>query len=140
MKYAIAIATVVILVFLSFAAAYAPVAFPWDYCYTLSEQVVTITVQHIDWACDCSDWEVLGEPEDGPLEERTIFIEGEDIDHLLPDGCWPTLLLLTGQFYQNKGISRRYDLMFEKPDKARVFKYTSAVIVEKDCNEGLGIN
>lgn len=112
---------------------------PTDYSHSLSTQEEIIEVSLIQWACDCAEWKVLGEdiPVDS-LEHYSIFIEsahaGKRIELAeLDNNCWPVKLKLTGRFFLDNGISRDYEVMFEKPRKARVFQYQSFEIIETDC-------
>lgn len=124
---------------------------PWEHPNRLSGKLDTIEVYHIDWACDCAEWGILGEiiPEDGLLEDYAIFIEAAPgvtkyEDATLPNNCWPHKLKLIGQFYADKGISRDYETMHEKPEHARVFRYDSYQVLEERCppqylDDGLSI-
>ncbi len=112
---------------------------PWDTPNTLSGKQDTIEVTYIAWACDCSNWKIIGEaiPEDS-LEHYTIFIEAapgvkEFEDMELPNNCWPHQLRLTGQFYTDKGISRDVNFTHDKPAYARVFRYDSYTATEQRC-------
>lgn len=113
---------------------------PIDHAHDLSPQKEIIEVSYINWACDCAEWKVSGEeiPEDS-LEHYSIFIEGSESNNRyeltdLADNCWPVKMKLTGRYYLDKGISRDYDVMHEKPDKARVFRYDQFEILETQCH------
>lgn len=112
---------------------------PWDFSYKLSGKQDTIEVWHIGWACDCAEWGIVGEAiPDDELEHYSIFIEAaprmekyEDAN--IKSGCWAHKLKLVGSFYQDKGISNDYDIMFEKPKPARVFRYDKYEVTDVRC-------
>ena len=104
-----------------------------DYSYDLSPKEEVINVQYIAWACDCANWKEIKPFNKDYAEEidanDCIFIEAGSSDLEIPDEFWNNSLghslYLKGSFYENKGLPRDYDGPgFEKPDKARVFRYT----------------
>lgn len=105
---------------------------PWDIPNKLSGVIDTIDIWDIQIACDCAEWGIIGEEKP---EENSIFIEAAPGTKMYEEGdsCWAKKLKLIGQFYVDQGISRDYDIMFEKPEKARVFRYDSYVITELRC-------
>jgi hypothetical protein len=111
---------------------------PWDYSFKLSDKVDTIEVYYIEWACDCAEWQIIGEEFLDELDKHTIFIESASIKESyteanVKEDCWPTKLKLVGKFYEDKGISRHYEIGFEKPEPARVFYYESYEVLDSAC-------
>lgn len=105
----------------------------FDYPRKLSNQIQAIDIIPVDWACDCADWIETSYFDKNPnyeiREEDCIFIESADKKVDLPIDAWNQdsvkyVLRLTGQFYEDKGISRTYSQSTpEKPEKSRVFRF-----------------
>lgn len=112
---------------------------PWERAAVLYEKIDTIEVSNIQWACDCAEWGIIGEAvPDDELEHYSIFIEAAPGTEKYEDanikaGCWAHKLKLVGSFYQNKGISIDYDIKFEKPKPARVFRYMKYEVTDVWC-------
>jgi hypothetical protein len=102
----------------------------------LSGKTETIEVIYVNWACDCPDFVetkyALGEID----EKDCIFIEPAS-DSIKVDGhfyqhSFSRSLKLTGQYYCEKGIPNSYEQKTpEKPEKAKVFRYTHIEIISK---------
>src|SRR5262245_38310275 len=101
----------------------------------LSGTQETITVTHINWACDCADFIetrlLPASPDEEIKEEECIFIEPAESGKAIPDSFYSKAhfnyhLQLTGEFYTDKGIPDSYDRKTpEKPKVAKVFRYKS---------------
>ncbi len=110
---------------------------PLDYSYFLSEKQDTIEVTYVRWACDCANWLELkyfkNNPEYQTDDKDCIFIEPAYDSLQISDGFseYEYYLRLVGKFYNNKGIARGYQPEFEKPDKAKVFRYTKVEMVKR---------
>lgn len=98
---------------------------------TLEDEVNTIDLSYIAWACECANW---SPPEDhlkfkdnigDSLALNSIFIEPATIDLELPDtlGYSNDLIRFKGQFYEKKGYPEGY-FTWEDVEEARVFRYT----------------
>ena len=104
-----------------------------DYPVDLSEKIDTIDLHYMGWACDCADWALetdinkFGDDSIDSLAIMSIFIEAANSDLVIPDeyknACCGNTIRFIGQFYNDWGISRTYEIQFEKPDFARVFRY-----------------
>ncbi len=98
----------------------------------LKDEVLTLDLTYIPWACDCANW-VTEEDirryqnnEDDSLAVMSIFIEPASDDLALPDtlGYTNDRIRFTGSFYEKRGFPAGYQSI-ERPDKARVFRYTA---------------
>jgi len=111
-----------------------------DYPKNLSTKIETIEVTYIDWACACANWlptTYLENPSYDTTENASdcIFLEAEnnnakinDID--LVNGA--NSFRLSGSYYEEQGISRDYKkATSQKPEKAKVFRYTKAELIKK---------
>lgn len=107
----------------------------------LSNKVETIDVAYVNWACDCAnfiDLKTLNSYSDHEIKaEDCFFIEPESKELIIPDVYYNTThfkyyLKLHGQFYEDKGVPSSYTQKTElKPDKAKVFRYSSFEFVKK---------
>lgn len=113
----------------------------YDFPRKLSGKTEVIEVYHAMWACDCADF-----IETKYFAENPKY-EGMDGDYFFIEAARPNLVIsedyyregrfkyklrLTGQFYEDKGISRTYErkiLESYKPEKARVFRYEKFELV-----------
>ncbi len=112
-----------------------------DFPTKLSEQVDTIEVSYIEWACACANWlptNYLDDPNyDASINSANcIFIEAEKEELKIPDeyplGRTENRLQLIGRYYLDKGISRDYKQPIpQKPDYAKVFRYSKAEVILK---------
>jgi hypothetical protein len=112
----------------------------FDYPYHLSEKEETIELMYVAWACDCAEWAKPSDVKqfsDNPgdtLSKLSIFIEAAQPELKIPEaykiGCCGNRIRFTGRFYMDKGIGRDYGIQFEKPDKARVFRYTKFELIK----------
>jgi len=101
------------------------------------EQVIELS--YIAWACDCANWATLddirkyNDDSVDTLADRSIFIEPADTSLILPDtlGYNGDIIKFTGHFYKEKGYPKNYR-SGEKPDKARVFRYTRYQVIESN--------
>lgn len=112
-----------------------------DYPMELNEEVETIEVGYVNWACDCADHFEIKLSH----KNKAYHLEGEDCIYIEPfdkkiqipkvyyDSLhWKKYLRLKGQFYKNKGVSRSYARKTsEKPEYARVFRYVSYELMDK---------
>lgn len=109
----------------------------------LTAKTETIDVWYVNWACNCADFIETKYSKNNPdyetKEEDCIFIEPSDPSLTVPDSFYSKAhfekkLRLTGQFYQNKGIPKSYEMKTpgEKPDKAKVFRYDKIEIIDND--------
>lgn len=111
----------------------------WEHPKNLSDNIETIEVSYIAWACDCANW--LPIPRKNPdaeiLDTDCIFIEPASPDLEVPDSYWKgetseKKVRLTGSYYQTKGIPKDYSMNTDiKPDKALVFRYTKIEVVKR---------
>lgn len=105
----------------------------------LVEKEQTIELSYIAWACDCASWATLEDirkyhdNSGDTLADLSIFIEPADTSLSLPDtlGYNGDIIKFTGQFYKEKGFPKEYRSQ-EKPDKARVFRYTKYQVIESN--------
>jgi len=107
----------------------------------LSGKTEVIEVSYINWACDCADfietkfYKYNSDYE--TQEEDCIFIEPSNNNNIIPDdyynqGHFKYYLKLHGQFYVDKGVPNSYERKTpEKPEKAKVFRYDSFELIEK---------
>ena len=111
------------------------------YPENLSNQIDTIELHYIAWACYCAEWGLEEDikkygydNEDDSLAIMSIFIEAASPDLIIPDkyhlGCCNNKIRFIGSFYKDKGISRTYDIQHYKPDDARVFRYTDYELIK----------
>ena len=106
---------------------------------SLEEKEQTIELSYIAWACDCANWataEDIQKYHDNSgdsLADHSIFIEPADATVSLTDtlGYNGDIIKFTGQFYKEKGFPKEYRSQ-EKPDKARVFRYTKYQVIESN--------
>jgi len=104
---------------------------------SLEEKEQTIELSYIAWACDCANWATIedirkfNDNDQDALAERSIFIEPADASLALPDtlGYSMDVIKFTGHFYKKKGFPKDYSSQ-EKPDKARIFRYTKYQVVK----------
>jgi hypothetical protein len=93
-----------------------------DYSYTTEDELDTIEVNYVAWACACANWLPVGVIDD---DSNCIFIESID-DKVLPKKFHENqyTIKLIGRFYRDKGISRDYKKpTSQKPDYAKIFQY-----------------
>lgn len=111
----------------------------WEYPNSLSKKTETIEVSYIMWACACANW--LPIPRENPEAEikdtDCIFIEAAIPDLIVQDSFfdenqYKKKLRLTGSYYNDEGISRTYEMpTSQKPDKAKVFRYTKMEVIKR---------
>lgn len=103
----------------------------------LEEDVQTLKLTYVAWACDCAKWstaEDLKKFSGGTsdyLIGSSVFIEPANQSLKLPEtlGYNNDVIRFTGQFYHKKGFPEDYE-SYENPQEARVFRYTTYEIVE----------
>ncbi len=103
----------------------------------LSNHEETIEVSYIRWACDCANWlpdaAHTSAPDYELQPEDCIFIEPASSDIIIPESFFENstnTLRITGKYYQDRGIARRYDMKTpDKPERARVFRYYAYKII-----------
>lgn len=112
---------------------------PLDYPYNLSDKEEVIEVHYVNYACDCAQWIETKYSKSNPdyvtNEKDCIYLESEnpqlqEIEDKFMEDYFSKKLKLTGSFYTNKGLSRTYYSQFEKPDPARVFRYSKIEIIK----------
>lgn len=109
----------------------------FDERHTLSDNEETIVVAYINWACDCANFIELKNLKDEMREDSCIFIEPADSSLVVPrhfydTGHFSQDLQLTGRYYLARGIPKSYEQKTsQKPDWARVFRYTAIKVVDK---------
>lgn len=112
---------------------------PLDYPYSLSDTEKVIEVYYVNYACDCPQWIELkfskNNPEYETNENDCIYLESENpqlqiVEDEFVEDYFLKKLRLTGHFYTDIGISRTYYSEFEKPDPARVFRYSKIEIIK----------
>ena len=112
----------------------------------LEEEVKTIELTNIAWACDCANWATkydlkkYSDNNGDTLADQCIFIEPASQELELPDtlGYSNDIIIFSGQFYNEKGFPKDYQ-SFENPDKARVFRYTKYEIVKSNYRENTSL-
>ncbi len=108
---------------------------PFDRPSTLSRKQETIEVIYIAWACDCANWFPLSAQSNYPIRAQDcVFIDPASPALTVPDTFWqgeygPKKLRLTGEFYLEEGIPGNYQMQFQKPDRAKVFRYREMEII-----------
>lgn len=108
----------------------------------LEPQVQTLELHYIAWACDCANWATQEDIEENPhnygdsLAMNCIFVEPANSSLALPDSLhYPRdVIRFTGQFYRDKGFPKNY-YSFQDPEPARVFRYTSYVVVRSNYKD-----
>ena len=109
----------------------------------LNGKTEIIEVIYVNWACDCPDFietkYFKNHPEYETKDDDCIFIEPSKSELTIPDiyyskSHFEKKLRLEGQFYQNKGIPKSYEMktVGEKPMKAKVFRYDKMEIIDND--------
>ncbi|RYZ60622.1 MAG: hypothetical protein EOO14_07130 [Chitinophagaceae bacterium] len=105
----------------------------------LEEQVQTLELSYITWACDCANWATSSDLKnyDGDeLATHCIYVEPASLQAALPDsiGYNGDKVRFTGQFYSNKGFPEGYSSK-ENPKAADVFRYTRFEILQSNFKE-----
>ena len=106
---------------------------------SLNDNIETIELTYIAWACDCANWaknedlEKYSENINNALAKQSIFIEPANETIELPDtlGYSNDIIKFTGQFYNEKGFPKGF-YSFQKPEKSRVFRYTEFEVIESN--------
>ena len=109
---------------------------------SLIDNVKTIELTYIAWACDCANWAtkedliMYSENIGDSLAKRCIFIEPANEQITLPDtiGYGNDVVRFTGQYYNKKGFPKDYDF-FGEPEKARIFRFTKYEILKSNYGE-----
>jgi len=109
---------------------------------SLEEKEQIIELSYIAWACDCASWatkedlQKYADKDADALAEHCIFIEPANKSLTLPDtlGYSMDIIKFTGRFYKRKGFPKEYSSQ-EKPDKARVFRYTKYQVIRSNYRE-----
>lgn len=105
----------------------------------LKDEVISLEMTYIAWACDCANWATLADinrysdmPGDS-LAYMSVFVEPASEALVLPDtlGYSSDLIRFTGSFYEKKGFPENYHSI-ENPDKARVFRYTAYEVLRSN--------
>ena len=104
-------------------------------------KIKTVNLTYISWACECANWIEENEydkfEKQGKLAENSIFIEPIDSSLELPDtlGYSADIIKFTGQFYTQKGYPKNYPKSEEKPEPARVFRYTNYKVIRSNYRD-----
>jgi hypothetical protein len=108
----------------------------------LEEKVQTLDLHYIAWACACANWATSEDIEkyeknEEALAAHSIFIEPADSSLILPDSIGTTgdIIKFTGHFYKEKGFPKDYGYEEQRPDKARVLRYTKYEIIRRDSSK-----
>ena len=115
----------------------------FDYPNNIDDNIDTIEVEYISWACACANWvdysylisnSYISEDK---LAENCFFIEAEKDSIRIPDSYFADTnnyrIQLIGSYYKDKGISRDYiKPTSEKPEHARVFRYSQFKIIKPE--------
>lgn len=112
-----------------------------DFPNELSEEIDTMEITYIAWACACANWlpekyfDLNNDKLSETPEDYCIFIEAEKEEMKIPDeyhlGGYQNRIRLIGKFYKDKGISRDYEQpTSQKPEKARVFRYSEIEVIK----------
>lgn len=105
----------------------------------LKDEVLTLDLTYIAWACDCANWATFEDIKRFPhnsgdsLAYMSVFIEPASEDLVLPDtlGYSNNLIRFTGSFYEKRGFPENY-YSIENPDEARVFRYTAFQVLKNN--------
>lgn len=109
---------------------------------TLNDEVLTLDLTYIPWACDCANWATGQDMQryhdnlNDSLAIMSIFIEPAFKHLALPDtiGYIDDQVRFTGSFYEKRGFPEGYQSI-ERPDKARVFRYTAYQILSSNYSQ-----
>jgi hypothetical protein len=114
---------------------------PLDRPWIESGYEETITVDYVNWACDCAEFVETKNVKQNriadPKPEHWIFIEPSRPELKLTEEFrsekhYYNYLRLTGHFYLDKGIPKSYAMKTpEKPEHAKVFRYTKMEFINK---------
>ncbi|MCT4622879.1 MAG: hypothetical protein N4A46_04590 [Schleiferiaceae bacterium] len=105
----------------------------------LEENVQSLELKYIAWACDCANWathevlEVYSGNENDALAKHCIFIEPATETVELPDslGYSGDVIQFIGSFYREKGFPSGYH-SYQEPEEAKVFRYTAYEVVHSN--------
>lgn len=105
----------------------------------LEEQVQTLELSYVSWACDCANRVTasdISKYEGDELAKHCVYIEPASSAAALPDSISYSSdkVRFTGQFYINKGFPEGYS-SHENPDSASLFRYTSFQILQSNAAE-----
>jgi hypothetical protein len=108
----------------------------------LEEKEQTIELTYIAWACACANWATAADIEKyndktDLLAAHCIFIDPADTSLHLPDlaGTAGQYVRFTGRFYTEKGVPGIHEYGEDKPDKARIFRYTKYEVLPRLYSE-----
>jgi hypothetical protein len=107
----------------------------------LENKITTDNLIYIAWACECANWieeNKYNEYEkENKLDDSSIFLEPADSSLILPDtlGYSADIIKFTGQFYTEKGYPKNYPKSEEKPEPARVFRYTNYKVIRSNYRD-----
>jgi hypothetical protein len=95
-----------------------------------------LKLEYIVWGCACASWitpEDYAKYQNSGLSKHCIFLEPFDSSLDIPQDFFPDKhrLIVTGQFYVNKGYPKWTFETEEKLDKAKVFRYTKFKMISK---------
>ncbi|GAB5523696.1 MAG: hypothetical protein Roseis2KO_15680 [Roseivirga sp.] len=105
----------------------------------LKDEILTLNLTYIAWACDCANWATFEDIKRYPhnsgdsLAYMSVFIEPASEDLVLSDtlGYTNDLIRFTGSFYEKRGFPANYTSI-ENPDRARVFRYTAFQVLSSN--------
>jgi len=105
----------------------------------LDEEILSLELSYIAWACDCANWAKPEEIEkhyhnyEDTLAKLSVFIEAAKPTLELPDtlGWSGDIISFKGQFYHGLGYPKDYH-SFEEPAPAKVFRYTEYEVIRSN--------
>mgnify|MGYP001800449701 CR=1 FL=1 len=107
----------------------------------LEQEVQTLELTYIAWACPCANWAtqedlVRYEEKEDSLAIQSIYIEPASSLFALPDtlGYSNNIIRFTGRFYQERGFPEGLQNP-ELYDKARVFRYTNFEVIRSNYGQ-----
>ena len=104
----------------------------FDRPFFLSGEEQTIEAAYVSWGCNCANFIETKNFKHNPISEPQtndyFFVEAAAVDLQLDSNFYLNRfkkIILTGQFYKDKGIPSEYELghIEDKPQHARVFLY-----------------
>jgi hypothetical protein len=101
----------------------------------IGNKIETVEFKFVLFNTSCANWlpNEKGVPQTGTIAlDHFCFIEAADPYYKVPEKFRLTgnRFRLTGAFYEDKGISRDYNYGEDRPDRARVFRYTEWEILK----------
>ena len=105
----------------------------------LSDNVETIEVSYVNWACDCPDWiETKYSRDSTEIDERQcIYVEPAQPAIAITDSFYTTkhfsqTLRLSGRFYLDEGVPASYEQKTSgKSEPGKVFCYDKIEYIDR---------